>query len=454
MNEVVLDILGQQSLEIFTQICFCYSMGEDGQSKDEILETLRKGLKRLTEGFPWVAGQVVNEKREVGDDTGVFKIKALERIPRLIVKDVSDQGSIPSLEELRKASFPMRMLDESFVAPRSTIPGIFSESSDVPVFILQATFIKNGLILTFLGQHQVMDGTGQAHVISLLSKACRGEQFTREELETGNMDREDIIPLLTEEENTHLGDLHQELAHQIILDPSSSSNPEPPQCTWTCFNFSSSSINKLKSLASEDLLSNTSYITTDDVLTAFVWQSVSRIRFSRLSPNKKSTLARAVNVRPYLDVPSTYPGMVQNMTYNDFTISQLTTIPLGIIASQLRSNLDPKISTLNQDTRALATLLDITKNKSITSFTATLDFSSDVALSSWVKQNSYSLDFGIGLYNPESVRRPQFTPVESLMYLLPKTPNGDVALAICLRDTDMSLLKSDEQFIKYATHIS
>ena len=299
-----------------------------------------------------------------------------------------------------------------------------------------------------------MDGTGQAHVISLLSKACRGEQFTREELETGNIDREGIIPLLTEEENTNLGDLHQRLAHQIILNPSSSSNPEPPQCTWTCFNFSSSSLNKLKSLASKDLLSSTSYITTDDALTAFVWQSVSRIRLSRLSPNKNSTLARAVNVRPYLNVPSIYPGMVQNMTYNDFTISQLTTIPLGIIASQLRSNFDPKISTLNQDTRALATLLDNTKNKSITSFTATLDFSSDIALSSWVKQNSYSLDFGIGLYNPESVRRPRFTPVESLMYLLPKTPNGDVALAICLRDTDMSLLKSDEQFIKYATHIT
>lgn len=237
MNEVVLDILGQQSLEIFTQICFCYSMGEDGESKDEILETLRKGLERLTEGFPWVAGQVVNEKREMGDATCVFKIKTLERIPRLIVKDVSDQGSIPSMEELRRASFPMRMLDESFVAPRSTVPGIFSESSDVPVFILQATFIKNGLLLTFLGQHQVMDGTGQAHVISLLSKACRGEQFTREELETGNIDREGIIPLLTEEENTNLGDLHQRLAHQIILNPSSSSNPEPPQCTWTCFNF-------------------------------------------------------------------------------------------------------------------------------------------------------------------------------------------------------------------------
>lgn len=454
MNDVVLDILGQQSLNIFTQICFCYSMGEDGKSKDEILETLSKGLERLTEGFPWVAGQVVNERGEVEDDTGVFKIKGLERIPRLIVKDVSEQGSIPSMEELRKASFPIRMLDESFVAPRSTIPGIFSESSDVPVFILQATFIKNGLILTFLGQHQVMDGTGQAHVISLLSKACCGERFTKEELETGNMGREDIIPLLTGEEKSNLGDLHQKLAHQIIPNPSPSSNQEPPECAWACFNFPSSSLSKLKLLASKDLPSSTSFITTDDALTAFVWQSVSRIRLSRLSPYKKSTLARAVNVRPYLNIPSTYPGMVQNMTYNDFTISQLTNCPLGIIASQLRSNFDPKLSTLDQDTRALATFLDSAKNKSITSFTATLDFSSDIALSSWVKQNSYSLDFGIGLYNPESVRRPQFTPVESLMYLLPKTPNGDVTLVICLRNTDMNLLKSDKQFIKYATCIS
>lgn len=54
MNDVVLDILGQQSLNVFTQICFCYSMCEDGKSKDEILETLSEGLERLTEGFPWL----------------------------------------------------------------------------------------------------------------------------------------------------------------------------------------------------------------------------------------------------------------------------------------------------------------------------------------------------------------------------------------------------------------
>lgn len=453
MNETILDILGQQPLNIFTQICFCYSMSEDGKSKKEIIETLRNGLEILTKEFPWVAGQVVNENKKENEDTGIFKITALEEIPRFVVRDMGNEGSVPSMEELRNASFPIRMLDETLIAPRSTLPGIFSESSDIPVFILQATFIRNGLILTFLGQHQVMDGTGQAQVISMFSKACRGENFTKEELETGNMDRKDIIPLLTKEEETNLGDLHQKLAHQIISNPSSP-NTEPRQCVWKSFNFSSSSLSELKSLATDDLPSSASYITTDDALTAFVWQCVSRIRLSRFSPNKKSTLARAVNVRHYLKIPPTYPGMVQNMTYNSFTLTQSISSPLGLIASQLRSNFDPKRSHINQDTRALATLLNSTKNKSVVSFTASLDLSSDIALSSWAKQNSYSLDFGLGLNNPESVRRPHFTPVEGLAYLLPKARNGDITLAICLCDTDMDLLKRDEQFTKYATYIS
>lgn len=158
---------------------------------------MRKGLEKLTEEFPWVAGQVVNENRKENGDTGIFKIIALEEIPWLVVKDLSNEGSIPSMEELRNASFPIRMLDKNLIPPRSTLPGIFSEASDITVFILQATFIRNGLILTFLGQHQVMDGIGQAQIISLFCKACRGENFTEEELQTGNMDRKDIIPLLT-----------------------------------------------------------------------------------------------------------------------------------------------------------------------------------------------------------------------------------------------------------------
>ena len=141
------------------------------------------------------------------------------------------------------------------------------------------------------------------------------------------------------------------------------------------------------------------------------------------------------------------------MTYHTYTLQKLVEEPLGGVASRLRSALDPKTSNLGHHTRALATFLDRSPDKSIISFTATLDLSADIMLSSWVKIDCYELDFNLGLGNPEAVRRPRFEPVESLAYLMPRTPDGEIAVAICLRDGDMERLRADEAFAKYGRYI-
>jgi hypothetical protein len=74
-------------------------------------------------------------------------------------------------------------------------------------------------------------------------------------------------------------------------------------------------------------------------------------------------------------------------------------------------------------------------------------------LSSWAKVDCCELDFNLGLGRPEAVRRPQFQPVESLIYLMPRTLGGEVAVAICLRDEDMERPGADEEFAKYGRHI-
>lgn len=135
------------------------------------------------------------------------------------------------------------------------------------------------------------------------------------------------------------------------------------------------------------------------------------------------------------------------------TLQKLVEEPLGVVASRLRSALDPKTSTLGYHSRALATFLSRTPDKSIFSFAATVDLSTDMMLSSWAKLNCYELDFGLGLDTPEAVRRPQFDPFESLMYLMPKAPDGEIVAAICLRDEDMERLRVDEGFTKYARFI-
>jgi trichothecene 3-O-acetyltransferase len=450
-----LDPLGQSpALRIYTQISLCFSI-LDPSSHPAITSTLTNGLERLSASFPWLAGQLVNKGSGEGN-TGVFGIQPFEKMPTLVVKDHRNNPLILSMDDLRRANFPFSMLDESIFASRKTIPGSPDELLTLPIFLVQANFITGGLVLTFDGQHNTMDMTGQGHIINLFSKACRNEEFTSEELSSGNLTRRNLIPLLD--------DLYKpgpELAHQVMnLNPSPSvsketdDRPAPPKCTWAYFTFPSASLTALKALATKSItLPSGGYISTDDALTAFIWQSITRARLPRINPAVKSTLARAVDVRRHLGIPQTYPGLMQNMTFHTYTSQKLLEEPLGGVASQLRSAVDPKSSSLKYNTRALATFLDRSPDKNAVYFVGALDLSTDIMLSSWAKVDCFELDFGLGLGNPEAVRRPRFDPVESLLYLMPKTPDGEIAVAVCLRDEDMERLKLDEQFARYGSYI-
>ncbi|KAF4784374.1 trichothecene 3-O-acetyltransferase [Colletotrichum scovillei] len=441
MNESI-EILGQQpGLKIYTQIAVCFSVKDD-QSYANITKTLSSGLERLTASFPWVAGQIINEGASEGN-TGIFKIVPHEATPPLIIKDLRKDPAVSSMNNMKASQFPFSMLDESVICPRPTLPiDPKLVGKPEPVLITQATFIKGGLILAFLGHHQVLDGTGQGQLIKLLSKACKGEEFTEEEVATGNLTRHNIIPLLEDYKGGPETDA-------MINKPSATPAATPATCSWAYFDFSSASLSALKSLSSETIKSG--YITTDDAVTAFVWQSISRIRANRLPHEAETKLARAINVRGYMGIPQTFPGLIQSMTNNSMAIKDLVERPLGEAASQLRSTVDP--TALSYGVRALATLINQAADKGAFSFTGTLRLDRDLAFSSWAKLNLYEHDFGLGQGRPESVRRPQFTPVESLGYLLPKAPDGSIALAICLREEDMEGLKKDELWLKYSKYI-
>jgi trichothecene 3-O-acetyltransferase len=436
-----LSILGQQPglYKLYTQLCFCFPLA-DTSSDAAIIDTLTKGLERLRASFPWLAGQVVNEATAEGKPS-VFKIRPLSNAPQLVVKDLRDDRSI-TMATLRRAQFPISMLNEDVICPRKTI----SAGDDAPadVFLLQANFINGGLLLTVLGQHNVMDMTGQVRVMHLLSKACSGEQFTSEDTASGKIDG-NVIPLLDDSCAPE-----PEVTHQIAK-PASSPPAPPPKSTWAYFIFSGASLAALKAIAAKSVTSD--YVSTDDALSAFIWQGVMRARLPRLQPTTQCTFARAIDPRRYLGIPSSYPGLVTNMTYHTHQIEKLIAESLGAVASNLRAGLDPQTSNIAYKTRALATAISRAADKSTVHVTATLDLPVDIMLSSWSKYDCYELDFGLGLGKPEAVRRPTLTPVESLLYLMPRAPGGEIAAAICLRDEDMWRLKEDEEFAKYGNYV-
>eukprot|EP01087_Luapelamoeba_hula_P007715 TRINITY_DN1890_c0_g1_i1.p1 TRINITY_DN1890_c0_g1~~TRINITY_DN1890_c0_g1_i1.p1 ORF type:complete len:493 (-),score=51.09 TRINITY_DN1890_c0_g1_i1:33-1511(-) len=468
--DIECDFLGQiPSLDLYTQVCLCYALdhASEPHTQSRVVGTLTRGLERLTASFPWVAGQFVVSKE------GVASIKPLSRIPPLVVKDLTSnkagrQDQL-TMDALRSAQFPMRLLDENVVAPRNTIPGTAAqpEPTEKPVFLVQATFIEGGLILTFVGHHCAMDMTGQAQVMHMLSKACgygnsdtHGDQascFTAEELASSNLARHTLVQLL--DETDIVVNESDKLTPSNNSEKTSSEVTEvapPVDASWASFTLSPSALLSLKAHASESL--TTEFVSTDDAVTAFIWQSVAQVRIKVLSIQDPSStvsgFGRAVDMRRFLGIPETYPGMIQNMAHSVLPIQELVDAPLGAVASLLRKELDPQ--SLAYRTRALATKLQrhpSDQTKASATFVPPIDMTTGLMLSSWSKVNCYDLEFGLQLGVPEAVRRPRFITVPSLGYLLPRRQDGEIGVAICLPTKELELLKSNPAFSVYVQSI-
>ena len=445
------DALGQQpSLNLYTQLTLCYPMHDDS-SYGIIVAALNDGLKRLATQVPWTSGEVVVE-----GSPAMSVIKPVTEVPTVVVKDLRNDPTAPSMQTLEHAEFPMSFMDENMLCPRNTIPGTPGEPTSRPTFLVQATFVKGGLLLSFVGQHQVMDMIGQDVAMDLLNRACHHEEIPTKELDNANVAREHIIPLLDDSQKTGLEDLLIKPAAPVTDANSDTpaaapvAPPPPPPTTWAYFSFDLASLSSLKAVATETVTSG--FISTDDALSALIWQSIMRARSARLPSTDKATFSRAVDVRGAMGLDPKYPGVIQNMANKTLEVGQIVSEPLGVIASHLRGALDRK--KLGEQTIAMATLMSRTEDKTSVDVVGGLNLSSDLMLSSWAKVDGcWSMDFSMGLGKPVAVRRPKFLPYASLMYLMPKAPNGEVSAAICLIDEDMDRLKADKEFLKYSRYI-
>lgn len=440
-----LDYLGQQSiLNIYTGIGLFYNV-PDHFDHAKLTEILGQGLKTLTKGFPWTAGQVVNEGA-TDNYSGSFLIKPWEEAPLLLVKDLRNDPSAPTMEKLRSAGFPASMVDENLFCPRNLFERLVqtARSKLAAVFGLQINLIAGGLVLCVVGHHQAMDMIGQAQVIRLLSKSCHGQQFTDEELSTGNLPRLNITPLLDESSFTE----YQQMSFTDSLDPGTTAPDPSTPSKWADFALTSDSLRSLKTLATSSVTSG--FVSFDDVITALLWQSVARARARRLKADLVVKVLRAVNTRPYLGIPKTYTGMLQTMAHTAAPMEELLQLPLGAVASRIRAAIDPETSRLEYKARAEMTHTSRMPDKRQANLTAGNVASQDLMLSSWAKIDLHDCDFDMGLGGPIAARRPLCPPVEGLGFFNPRSLDGEIVVTLCLSVEDMEILKRDEDFTKFA----
>ncbi|KAK3300614.1 putative trichothecene 3-O-acetyltransferase [Chaetomium fimeti] len=464
MKQFNLDIIGQPPhLHIYTQLCLCYSLADNSNAnatRQSAVDTLAQGLKTLARRIPWLAGQIIHESSTEPGNSGVYKLASWRDAPPLLIRDLRGNPSAPTMQKLRKRNFPMELLDERIIAPYMTIPGGMAGANlDEPtaVFAVQLNHVEGGILVTFVGQHQVMDLVGQVQVMKMLDRVCRGEEIPEAEVEVANRERDGVIPDLRDDEEGP----REQLGRQTVKMPPAADmdatrhDEEVEQvvspAVWASFSFSGQSLAALKAAALETATSKK--ISTDDTLTAFIFQSITRARYYRLRNDSSATctLGRAVDARRYLKIPATYPGLLNNMVYHSHSIQEIISIPLGVLASELRHEVDPATSRIGLYTRTLAALLHRTPGKGSISMGANINPSRDIMISSWAGAgvDCYEMDFGMELGVPAAVRRPVFVAVEGLGYLLPKHPSGEILLVICLKEEDMELLKGDEEWRRW-----
>ncbi|KAB8075105.1 hypothetical protein BDV29DRAFT_155995 [Aspergillus leporis] len=137
------------------------------------------------------------------------------------------------------------------------------------------------------------------------------------------------------------------------------------------------------------------FVSTDDALTGLIWQTISRARRSHLDTSTRSLLARTVDLRKAMGVVGMYPGMMQNMAFNNMTVEE------GFLICLLaRSQLSCEISWI------LMTLMRRRPQESpILSYLKPFH---DVMITPWAKMDCYGDDFNLGLGKPENVLRPAF----------------------------------------------
>lgn len=442
------DVLGQMAF-LKTYIVIAYGLRTRG-STGETTKALEDAAVKLIEAFPWVAGHVIYQGSGPGK-TGLAAIVPYppgERTTPVLVRDASDTSA--SLDDIVEAGVPMHMLDGELLAERKGLPHSYDESQGpAPVLVIQANIVKGGIILCFQGNHHAMDMNGMAHMMRLFSKALRGEPFSDDEIKHGNRERRGVIKLLGPQ------DKRADISKLIVKPPppaNPGASPAMPDLQWVYLHFTGPKLAEMKAAAKGP----DQWISTDDALSAFAFQRFTAARMKRIEQKQPQiTFCRAVNGRRFLDppLPKEYMGHMVVCTFTEVPLDSAIAISdLGALARQIRADiLDIKSNYIE----SIATALHEMDDKSALSYGASLNMAGwDLMLSSFAGLGLNQIDFGDVLGGrPLFTKRPRFGPIEGLFYFMPRTDEGDVDIAACLRSEDIETLKNDEEFRKYGSYV-
>jgi hypothetical protein len=441
-------IFGQLCWDTYTVVILGFAE-QPGSSREKVMASLDSSALRLLSVYPFLAGQVV-KRGKTSTNSGTYEI-----IPypphdnKSPVRRKDCDELLPSYEDIQKADAPFSMLDGDILSPMKGMGYQYDENTELPVFIVQANFVKGGLLLCFASMHNALDMNGQGILMKMFATAARGEEFDAALIAAGNQDANTIVPLLQPGEE---GLTHENMRRPSTLSitrGTSSPVPRPEPAPWNYWRFSPDALAELKKIAS----SGRSWVSTNDAITAFFMQRLTALRVAagRLAPEEDIHCFRAVDGRRMLRPPvhEGYLGhlvAISETTWN--TAQDLVESLLADVALDIRESLK---TVDDHHIRSLATLIHSTEDKTTIFYGVNKKARRDLLVSSWTQLQWLSeCSFGPDVGSPDFVRRARLSDLPDLVYLMPKNRKGEMALAVSLFHEDFVDLLNDPKWREYA----
>ncbi|KAI8627735.1 trichothecene 8-O-acetyltransferase [Xylariaceae sp. FL1651] len=346
-------------------------------NRERAIQQLTNGLSRVATAVPYLKGHVSYPEKNEPALTTRLELSWGPDDADLVLREHVLANQLPDLATMRRQNAPAHFFPTDIIS----LPLFVPVTSGKPQPVFEATYINidGGLVLNMCVHHGVMDGRGLATVTELWAEFTRlgtrsekdmtGSMLltklpmpdepclrTRKLVEAAGLD-EETKPNKPLKELVDRYEADHAFGHDLMALLSITA--AGPKCGSHIFTFSGHKIERAKNILSREADLAEHSITTNSVLHAVIWSTITRLRLCRRAQRPPTSVSRcslAVDGRsrlaPAISEDGPYLGNVVLISSVDLSLEVLETA--GRCASSASPcSLAPVIKTIANATKRI-----------------------------------------------------------------------------------------------------
>lgn len=245
-------------------------------SKAEILNNLKSGLAQTIKAMPTIAGHVKEAPNPI-QKGGMCVSAPFSTVDDILTtQDLTESHPEMDYDDLSRRHFPMEAVNPSVIF---SLPGVMDVEK--PVFLVQANFIRGGLVLGISLHHSFGDGATLKTILQTWAACCRGERASSTLTKPTQRERLTFPEIgASLDEFPEYATIPENIAGyqpEVAIGENAEFAPSPLQVDSHVFYLSAQKLKELKELASAKI-GGSDWISTSDALSALLWRSITVAR--------------------------------------------------------------------------------------------------------------------------------------------------------------------------------